>query len=143
MAKTGTNTPDESDNTKTDQNKAKLLEALEKSLGVVTTACRSVNVSRDTHYRWLKEDAEYNRKVTELEEVALDFSESKLHENIEANDTTAIIFHLKTKGKRRGYTERVEFKEVDPFKEKYDDKSPEEIAEDLSGILKKMQDAVS
>lgn len=89
-------------------NKKILLEALEKSLGVVTTACKAVNLDRVTHYRYLNDDPEYAKAVREIEDVALDFAESKLHKQIDKGDTTACIFYLKTKGKRRGYVERIE-----------------------------------
>jgi transcriptional regulator of acetoin/glycerol metabolism len=45
--------------TKTDILKANLLEALEKSLGVVTTACSKVGCSRETFYKYCKEDEEF------------------------------------------------------------------------------------
>lgn len=85
--------------------KKDLLEALEKSLGVVSTACKSAGVSRATHYRWMKEDPEYKEGVEELTEVAIDFAESHLHKAIQDGNVTACIFYLKTKGKRRGYVE--------------------------------------
>lgn len=85
-----------------------MIEALEKSLGIVTTACKSVGISRQTHYEWMKEDAEYRSQVDGISDIALDFAESKLHKQIENNDTTATIFYLKTKGKKRGYVERTE-----------------------------------
>jgi hypothetical protein len=90
------------------QNKKALLVALEKSLGVVTTACKNVGLDRTSHYRYLKDDAEYAEAVREIENVALDFAESKLHKQIDKGDTTACIFYLKTKGKGRGYVERSE-----------------------------------
>lgn len=93
---------------KTDINKKNLLIALEKSLGVVTTACKSTNLSRSQHYKWMEEDEDYRNAVKELNEVAIDFAESKLHKLIEEKDTAATIFYLKTKGKHRGYVERVE-----------------------------------
>ena len=88
--------------------KKALVEALEKSLGVVSTACKAAGISRDTHYRWLKEDPEYKAQVEELSEVAIDFAESHLHKLIKDGNPAATIFFLKTKGKNRGYVERQE-----------------------------------
>jgi hypothetical protein len=94
--------------TNTDITKKAMLEALEKSLGIVTSACKSVDISRETHYRWLREDAEYKAAVDSLSDVALDFAESQLHKQIKEGNSTATIFFLKTKGKKRGYVERQE-----------------------------------
>jgi len=94
--------------TKTDINKKAMLEAMEKALGVVTTACKRVGISRDTYYRWYNQDEKFRKAIDDLENVALDFAESKLHEQINDNNTAATIFYLKTKGKKRGYVERTE-----------------------------------
>jgi Transcriptional regulator containing PAS, AAA-type ATPase, and DNA-binding domains len=91
----------------TDKKKA-MLEALEKSLGVITQACKMVGVHRSTHYEWLKTDEEYKTAVEELSEVAIDFAESHLHKLIKDGNPAATIFFLKTKGKGRGYIERQE-----------------------------------
>jgi len=93
---------------KTAISKKAQLEALEKTLGVVTTACNMTRLSRETHYRWMQEDEDYQKAVDDLTNVALDFAESKLHKKIDKEDITAIIFYLKTKGKCRGYIERSE-----------------------------------
>jgi len=85
-----------------------MLQALQRSLGVVTTACQSVGIHRDSHYRWLKDDAEYAQQVKSVEDIALDFAESHLHELIKDGNPAATIFLLKTKGRRRGYVERQE-----------------------------------
>ena len=85
-----------------------MLAALEATLGVVTTACRTVGISRDTHYRWLKEDQAYNVGVDEIKNVALDFAETQLHKQIKSGNITAIMFFLRTRGKSRGYTEKNE-----------------------------------
>jgi len=94
--------------TKSNALKKKLLEALEKSLGVVTTACKSVDCNRASYYRYYEDDEEFKKAVDELSNVALDFAESKLHGQIAKGDTTATIFFLKTKGKKRGYVEKHE-----------------------------------
>ena len=64
------------------QPKKAMVAALEKSLGVVSTACKAVDISRQTHYRWMREDDEYKTAVEELSEVAVDFAESHLHKLI-------------------------------------------------------------
>ena len=55
------------------------LEALERSLGIVTTACNAVGVGRTTHYQWMKDDPEYRDAVKGIENRTLDFAESHLH----------------------------------------------------------------
>jgi len=93
---------------KTEHSKKKVVDALEKSLGVVTTACKIAEVSRTQFYQWLKDDEDFAKKVQEIENVTLDFVESQLHKQIKENSTAATIFFLKTKGKKRGYIERQE-----------------------------------
>jgi len=92
------------------QRKRAMLEALEKSLGVVTPAAKNVGIERVTHYRWLESDPEYKQAVEDLDNVALDFAESQLHKQIKDGVTSATQFLLKTKGKRRGYQETQEIK---------------------------------
>lgn len=93
-----------------DTNKHKkkaMLAALEKTLGVVTAACRQTGVSRAWHYEQLQKDPDYRAQVVSLAEMAIDFAESKLHKQIDDNNTAATIFYLKTKAKHRGYVERI------------------------------------
>ena len=92
---------------RSDIQKKKLLECLEKSLGVVTTAVKQVGIARSTYYEWLK-DPDFKRAVDDIQNVALDFAESQLHKQIQDGNTAATIFYLKTKGKPRGYVERQE-----------------------------------
>ena len=93
---------------KTEHHKKAMLSALEKSLGVVTSACKKVGVGRTTYYDWLKEDKEVAKEVEQIQDVALDFAETQLHSQIGEGSTAATIFYLKTKGKKRGYVERQE-----------------------------------
>ena len=88
--------------------KEAILQALENSLGVVTIACKQADVPRSTYYKWLKEDTDFAKAVKEIENIALDFAESQLHAQIKEGSTSATIFYLKTKGKKRGYVEKSE-----------------------------------
>jgi hypothetical protein len=110
-----------------DNRKKAVIEALEKCNGIVSAACRSVDMARSTFYQWLIDDPEFKKAVDEIQEVAIDYVESKLFEKIKGVQVsrredeegepivyeippsdTAIIFYLKTKAKKRGYVERQE-----------------------------------
>lgn len=93
---------------KTNTLKKNLLFALEKSLGIVTNACRKVGCNRSTFYDYYAKDMKFKNEVDDIQNVALDFAESQLHKQIQEGNTTATIFLLKTKGKKRGYIERQE-----------------------------------
>ena len=98
---------------KSEHIKKGLIKALEKSLGVVTTACKQVGIGRTTFYNYYNEDKIFAKQVDDIENVALDFAESQLHKQIQDGSTAATIFLLKTKGKKRGYVERQEITGAD------------------------------
>tara|TARA_A100001201_G_C3913803_1_gene148530 strand:- start:26 stop:391 length:366 start_codon:yes stop_codon:yes gene_type:complete len=89
--------------TNTDINKRSMIEALELCLGLVTHACKKVGISRETHYKWLRQDEEYRQKCDQVSELVIDMAESSLYKQINQGSTAATIFFLKTRGKKRGY----------------------------------------
>jgi len=93
-----------------DQDKAKkiLLKALENNFGNISEACKKVSISRRTFYNYLRDDDVFKEAVEEIEESLIDLAESELYNQITKENTTALIFFLKTKGKKRGYIERTE-----------------------------------
>lgn len=93
---------------KISEKKVLMIKSLEKTLGIVTTAAKMAGIDRTTHYNWILTDNEYKCKVESIYDLAIDFVEGKLYDKIKDGDTTAIIFYLKTKGKKRGYVERSE-----------------------------------
>ena len=93
--------------------KKAIIEALIKSLGVVSTACKIVGIGRTTFYEWMKDDQDFEQEVNEIQNIALDFAESQLHKQIGDGSTAATIFYLITKGKKRGYIERQEITGAD------------------------------
>jgi len=95
-----------------DSNKKKLLEGLVKYKGIVTSACKWAKVSRQTYYNYL-DDEDFKKAVDDVANTAIDFVEGKLFNLIEQENPTAIIFYLKTKGKKRGYVERQEITGAD------------------------------
>jgi hypothetical protein len=111
-------------------NKKKMLEALEKSLGVVTQAAKLAGLDRGAHYKWMGNDPAYAAAVLELENVSLDFAESKLFKEVEGGNITAIIFYLKCKGKKRGYIDHVETEQ---------NQNPDKVQEALLAIAAAMR----
>jgi len=95
-------------NEQTEHNKKAVLSALEKSFGVVTTACKNAQIGRTQFYQWCKDDEQFKKQVDDIQNIALDMAESQLHKQILEGSTSATIFYLKTKGKKRGYVERLE-----------------------------------
>ena len=100
---------------KTDKKKKDFIEALRNNLGNITKACEAANIGRQTYYLWIDKDKEFKEDTQHIQESLLDLAENKLLENIESNENIAIIFYLKTKGKKRGYIEKQELEVVKPI----------------------------
>lgn len=99
---------DNSEESKTARNKKRLLEALEKSLGIVNDACKRAKISRGSYYKWIESDSEFKAAVRDIKEIQKDFVESMFLQNIRKKKEVSIIFYLKTQCKDRGYSEKQE-----------------------------------
>ena len=77
--------------------------AMEKSLGVISKACKMADISRETYYTWYKEDKEFRKYAEQTKELAKDFVESNLHKQIGSGNAVSTIYYLKCKAKDRGY----------------------------------------
>jgi hypothetical protein len=93
-----------------DIKKKAVIEAYIKSFGNVSQSCKAVGISRRLFYDWMRDDIDFKTEIESCEpdEIFMDFLESKLVQRISADDTTAIIFALKTRAKKRGYIEKIE-----------------------------------
>ncbi len=96
--------------------------------GILSDIAANFKVARNTVYAWCENDAEFRKALEDSRERFVDLAESNLRklvagvpaietdENgekrfagwIEKPSETAIIFTLKTRGKKRGYVERSE-----------------------------------
>ena len=117
--------------------KPTFLKNLQESKGIVSYACQKTGISRYTYYEWLKHDAKFSKLALEITEYVIDLVEAKLLSNINEGDTTAIIFYLKTKGRKRGYVERQELhvKQVD----KFELMSEEELTSNIESLRNTLQ----
>lgn len=92
----------------TTQHKKKLLEALERSLGIVTPACKEVGISRNTFYTYYREDEVFKAAVDDINEITLDFAENQLLKKIKEGSERSILFYMKYKARKRGYSDSID-----------------------------------
>ena len=90
------------------QIKNNIVNAMINTFGNVSEVCKQMNISRQTFYNYYNNDLEFKEQIDDIKNIALDFVESKLIGKIKEGDIVAILFYLKTQGKKRGYVERVE-----------------------------------
>lgn len=86
----------------------KIIQIYEKKGCNITATCSALNISRKTFYEWKEKKKKLAEGLEAAEESIIDFAESKLVEHINNNDVQALIFFLRTKGKKRGYVEKTE-----------------------------------
>lgn len=97
-----------SGSSKTKQFKKRMVEAMIKTLGIVSSAEKIAGITRATHYDWMKKDPEYKAAIDDVAESVVDFAESQLYQKIKNGDTPSLLFFMKCKAKHRGYVERQE-----------------------------------
>ena len=88
---------------RTQINKDRILKALESSLGVVTTALKVTDLSRTNFYKWLQEDEEFSKAVSEVQNIENDFIKSKYYECVKDKVPSVVIHAAKS---RLGWNEK-------------------------------------
>lgn len=83
-------------------------QAIIKSHGILTGAAQALGCTRQTVDNYIKKYKTVRDAYAQATEITLDFVETEFLKKIRSGDTTAMIFYLKTRGKHRGYIERVE-----------------------------------
>ena len=76
--------------------------------GNILAASANLKCSRMTLYKKIRNSERLQKVLLAQREEMLDFAEAKLYQQIRNDNITAIIFYLKTQGRSRGYTQRVE-----------------------------------
>ena len=69
-------------------------------------AARSVGITRKQIQRWQDRYEDFRELINDIEESLIDLSESALLMHIIDGNPIANLFHLKTKGRGRGYIEQ-------------------------------------
>jgi hypothetical protein len=91
-----------------EKHKKQLLDALERSLGIVTPACKEVGISRNQFYIYYNTDLDFKKSVDDINEITLDFAENQLLKKIKEGSERSILFYMKYRGRKRGYSESMD-----------------------------------
>lgn len=91
-------------------------EALDKAMGNVSHAARSLGLTRTALHDRIKRTPALQIVLNDAREEMIDAAENALYQSIVGNQGWAVCFALKTIGKERGYVERLELKKVDVSK---------------------------
>lgn len=93
---------------------AQLEIALQQASGNLSQVARDLGVSRSTVNRHVVANKKLQKICEDAREELVDIAENMLKQKINQGDVTAVIFTLKTQGKRRGYIERQEITNTEP-----------------------------
>lgn len=80
-------------------------DALEKNNGMVVKAAQTLGVGKTWLYKKINNSKALQDHLAEIRNDIVDLAECKLREKIEAGDVTAIIYTLRSMGKRRGWSQ--------------------------------------
>ena len=82
------------------KDKAKIIEELGKTFGIVSNAIAKAKISNTTFYKWYKEDKEFRKAVDDVQEGFDVIVEDKLKQKIIQNDGHSIRFYLSHRVKK-------------------------------------------
>lgn len=109
-----------------DNNKKRMLVYYCLGHGNISIACKNAKLSRQTFYNWFTAgnslyDPDFAKMTEFIDEIALDFTESKLMENIAKGKENSVFFKLNNHGHKRGYHKRLDITtDGKPITEKID-----------------------
>jgi len=85
-----------------------IIRVLKAKNGLISLAAKSLRITHEALNKRVRENKELQEALALINESNLDLSESVLFSMIKKKSLGAICFHLKCKGKHRGWVERQE-----------------------------------
>lgn len=118
-------------NTRTPEEYAR---ALTDAQGLITVAASRLGVTRQAIYHMAARYPIVKEAMEDAREKIIDVAEGRLYKRIVNDDLTAIMFLLKTLGKKRGYVERSERQYSANININVQELSEEELLQIANGI---------
>lgn len=85
-----------------------IIDALEKTHGNQAAAARALECSRNTIRNRINSSEDVKEAYDSVNEANLDKAENELMDLVRSGDFRAIKFYLRTKGRKRGYGDRLD-----------------------------------
>jgi hypothetical protein len=118
--------------------RTKFRKAVEGSEGILTSVAERMQVSRQSLYAWLEKNPGERKFLVQETENVLDIAESKLFSAVENGENWAIKYLLSTKGKVRGYSDKIKIEDSSEGSSYW---TPEEKEKEIARLLgKKISD---
>ena len=89
-------------------------KAIKESKGFLSIAAEKLGCTYQTVSNYINRHSTLRDVMDAINERHVDLSENKLISQINEGNITAIIFHLRCKGKKRGYVEKSEVEHSGP-----------------------------
>ena len=84
----------------------KFLKKLDEVNGNISKACKALGIDRKTYYNWKNSNDDFRDRAEEVIDKILDDIEDVVYTKALEGDLKAAFFVLKTKGKKRGWSEK-------------------------------------
>lgn len=91
-------------------------EAIRAASGILAVAAHKLGASRDLVHRYVNDYPAVKAAYEDANETNIDVAEGKLIEQVRKGDKDQIRFFLRTKGRTRGYGDRLTLDGFDPSK---------------------------
>jgi hypothetical protein len=118
------------------------LYAIKLCKGNISNAAKMIGIGRRNHYLYCDDDPSYLERAEDITEFVIDHVEDKLMNRIDRGDTTAMIFWLKCRGKKRGWIEKTEIDHTtkgDSLNKALNNMTDEELEQKLKELNDKMK----
>jgi hypothetical protein len=86
---------------------SRIISAIHAARGMITIAADSLGCHPETIRNYAKRHATVEQALREARDRTTDMAESKLFDAINAGESWAIQFYLRSQGKDRGYNEQI------------------------------------
>lgn len=86
----------------------RIAKVLENARGFVQLAAKQLGIATSTLYKVINKNPELKEVMLLAREEMIDIAEYKLHQHIINDNLTAIMFYLRTIGRSRGYSDKLD-----------------------------------